>query len=217
MTRTGSLSLVAVMVASAIVFLPAPASEAAPQKLGRTVLVGGNAARRADYQRWIDAARARVRQVKTQVIFRESNCPGSEDLTACVIQPRSFGSLYRFHIPRALLDPRNYDPVDLQNTVLHELAHVYDFKYNRDRHRGAWLKIFGLPGPFYSQETNPPYERFAVGYSYCAQGFTYERALTRLEYDVYEHKFTREQYDATCAMLRPVSPVIPLKPPKRKP
>ena len=206
MIRRGTLFLVAVLAASAVAFGPIPPpAQAGPQKLGRTVLVGGNAAHRRKYQRWIDAARTKVKQARAEVLFREANCPGAGgELTACVIESRFFATKLRFYIPRELWTPRYYDPVDLQNTVLHELGHVYDFKYNADRHRGGWLQLFGLPPTaFYSADPKPPFERFAVGYSYCAQGFNYERALTRFEFDVYEHTFTREQYDATCAMLKP--------------
>jgi len=203
MISRGSLFLAAVMAASALMFVPAAPAQAGKQKLGRTVLVGGNAAHRRKYQRWIDAARVNVKMPRTKVLFRESNCPDTSGIAACVIAPRFFATKLRFYIPRVLLTPQYYDPVDTKNTVLHELGHVYDFKYNDDHHRGGWLAIFGIPGPFYSDEKNPPYEKFAVGYSYCAAGFSYERALTRFEFDVYEHTFTPEQYAATCAMLKP--------------
>lgn len=195
----------------------APASQQ-PQ-LGRTVLVGGPAAPRREYQAWIDAARANVRQVRALVEFREAPCPGgvARQLSACVIVPPPGAGRARMYIPAELRNPALYVPLDLRNTVLHELGHIYDFGYNRDGHRGAFMRLFGIAGRFYDGGRSPAYERFAVAYSYCAERLTYELALTRIALDSYVHRFTAPQYQATCQMLAPIptqpaQPVVGAKP-----
>lgn len=191
--------------ACALAVLALTASSAGAATLGRTVLAGGNPAARAEYQAMIDGALPFAKQANVKVSFRESNCPGmGRQATACVIESRFVGGRMSFYIPRALRDPAKYNPVDLRNTVLHELGHVYDFQFGNDGHRRAFMKIFGLRGRFFVFDAvSPPFERFAVGYSYCAEGLTYEQALTRLVFDGYGHRFTAPQYLATCQLVKP--------------
>ena len=185
--------------------LTAAPADAQQFKLGRTVLLGGNAMHRAEYQAMIDAAAPFARQADTVVKFRESNCPGvGKELAACVIASPRFDQPMRFYIPKQLRDPRKYDPLDLRNTVLHELGHVYDFLYAADGHRGAFMKIFKMRGRFYSdRNARPPYEKFAVGYSYCAENLTPQLARKRRKFDFYDYRFTVDQYFAFCAVLKP--------------
>jgi hypothetical protein len=202
MTTRASLLIAAAIAACAFAVAPAGAQQG---KLGRTVLVGGNAADRAEYQAMIDAAAPFARQADTQVLFRESNCPGEgKELAACVISSPRIDQPLRFYIPRQLRDGKHYDPVDLKNTILHELGHVYDFLYSADGHRGAYMKIFNVHGRFYSDSTSrPPYEKFAVGYSYCAENLTAQQARKRKKFDFYDYRFTAAQYAAFCAVLKP--------------
>ena len=181
------------------------ATTAGAADLGRTVLVGGNPAHRVEYQAWIDAAAPLAKQVNTEVKLRESNCPGSgSSLAACVISSTHVEDPLLFYIPSKLRNKKYYVPEDLKNTVLHELGHVYDFLYTADRHRQAWMDVFGIAGRFYSDKsTRPPYERFAVAYSYCAEGLTAQQARKRKKYDYYRHRFTAFQYAASCAILHP--------------
>lgn len=199
-TKRAPLLLAAVIAACALSAAPVGAAQ---QKLGRTVLVGGNAAHRAEYQGWIDAAAPLAKQADTQVRFRESNCPGVAQLAACVISSPRIEEPLLFYIPRKLRNAKEYDPADFKNTVLHELGHVYDFNYSADGHRGQFMKIFGFHGRFYSDRTKrPPYEKFAVGYSYCAEGLSPEAARKRKKYDFYNYRFTDAQYLAFCAILK---------------
>lgn len=200
--RSGSFGLAGVC---AVVGLAVMVSSAGAATLGRTVLTGGNAERRAEYQQMIDSASPFAKQAAVKVALRESNCPGmGRQATACVIESRFPTGRTTLYIPKVLRDPTQYDPIDLRNTVLHEIGHVYDFQFGNDGHRRTFMKIFGLRGRFYVFDAvSPPFERFAVGYSYCAEGLTYEQALTRLEYDSYGHRFTAPQYAATCLLVKP--------------
>jgi hypothetical protein len=200
-TKRASLLAVAVMAVCAFTAAPVGAQQSPP---GRTVLVGGNAAHRAEYQAIIDGAAPFVKQAATQVMFRESNCPGvGSELAACVISSPRIDQPMRFYIPRQLRNARNYDPTDLRNTVLHELGHVYDFLSPTDGHRGAYMKIFNVRGRFYNNSARPPFEKFAVGYSYCAENLTPQEARKRRKFDFYDYRFSVDQYFALCAALKP--------------
>lgn len=196
------LFLAAVVAAFVLVAGPAGAQQV---KLGRTVLTGGNAAHRAEYQAIIDGALPFVKQADAQVRLRESNCPGAHnELSACVMSSPRVEDPLSFYIPRQLRNAREYDPADLKNTVLHELGHVYDFLYSGDSHRRQYMKIFKVRGRFYTDRVRrPPYERFAVGYSYCAEGLTVRAARKRRKFDVYAYRFTAKQYTTFCALLKP--------------
>lgn len=160
----------------AIALLLAIAGTANAAPLGRTVLEGGDPGRRALYQSWIDASRAP--QVKATVRLLERDCPEPE-AALCVSIPN--GKTWRLYIDAEWAEPQNTGGRYSELWVLHELGHVYDFSYTRDKHRTKFLRALDTSG--WLDPLNETWEKFAMAYAYCGAGMSWAQYRRELPAD----------------------------------
>lgn len=169
--RTATLTVLAVLL------LAAQAS-AAPIQLGRTILTGGDPAHRAQYQAWIDAGTAP--QAAVYVRLLEADCPETEEPGVPCVSTDD-GRRWRLYMPPYLLEPQNVEGRFAELDLLHEVGHIYDFSYTRDRHRTRFMRVFGYEG--WLDPLNTTWEKWAMAYAYCSAGLPWAQYRRELPAD----------------------------------
>ena len=174
----------ALILAALIVLTSTTPAAAAP--LGRTVLEGGDPGRRAIYQAIINSGRAPQANVKVKLIERP--CPDVEGEPPCV----AYDGRWLWYMDPAWAEPQNLAGRFTELSVLHELGHVYDFGGPPDRHRTRFLKALGMAG--WLDPLNETWEKFAMGYAYCAAGMSWAEFRRQLPADgAFASKLSTEQ------------------------
>jgi hypothetical protein len=157
-----------------------------------TTLVPGSGQKVAElelYQRWTDASRVPTPKGRIEVKLTSHACGEGG---ACMSYRRHARPVIEFDFPEGSDRYSHYE-------FVHELGHVFDYLYMNGRERATFEGIMGLRGRWWAG-ADPPGEKFAMAYSFCALGAR-NPARSR-EYWGYDYLPTVRQHRRVCALIR---------------
>jgi hypothetical protein len=158
------------------------------------------------YQRWVDEAK--VPTPDEVVTLVEDSTPCREG-SACT-EAGPGGNIF--------LDPAHFfeDPFFVENALLHEIGHRFDYTLATEEMRAGFMAILGDTRAW-RQSPNSPHENFAEVYSLCAAYGSTLPDFVSVDL-VPSGRVGRRQYTQLCVLLgsAPPKPIRPCRPSVRK-
>ena len=139
----------------------------------------------ARWQRWV--RRSLVPVVNGRVKVGMNGCPR---------HPRAVGCVYSTRLTTVYLD---IDRAALPATLYHELGHLFDRRVLNNRERRRFTRLLKMGNRKWFGGKEPPAERFAEAYSFCAR---YRRIRSIGAYTTYGYDPSPTEHRTACALIR---------------